>query len=253
MRTMITGATGFVGGALSRSLPNAIALDRSALDVTRPIPGDLAAVERIVHAAAEIDDTSRMYEVNVEGTRRLVQWARAAGVQTFALLSTGGINGSSEYARTKRIAETVALAEAGAMSVVVARLFFPYGPGQRPRRLIPRLTSAVQSGDAITTNADRGPRLSLTYIDDLVVAIERLLALQTSALVDIGGPDTSLFEIATNIGAILGVSPRFALNSVPAPDLVADSTRLRELIAFEPQTPLDAGLRQCLFRHEQRL
>ena len=94
MRVLLTGASGFIGRALCAELSAAghevSALVRrpgSAPETTMPVSGDLgdgaalrSAVEQarpdcVVHLAAEIAsqrDARRVREVNVEGTRRLL-------------------------------------------------------------------------------------------------------------------------------------------------------------------------------------
>ena len=54
------------------------------------------------------------------------------------------------------------------MEVCVVYLLFPYGPGQKKPRLIPRLINRIKNGEIVTLPEDGGPELSFIYIDDLV-------------------------------------------------------------------------------------
>ena len=77
-RTLITGAAGQLGAALSEALPDTIPLDRSAWDVTEPPPAALPVADLLAHAAAWTDvdgaedDPARAHRVNVLGTRNVV-------------------------------------------------------------------------------------------------------------------------------------------------------------------------------------
>ncbi|MCA9538756.1 MAG: NAD-dependent epimerase/dehydratase family protein [Myxococcales bacterium] len=96
---LVTGAAGFVGGALRRRLEStgraAAGLDlRGAVAFTADITDPQALTEAfraaaprvVVHAAARVDDRgteAEFWRVNVEGTRHALAAARAVGVQRF--------------------------------------------------------------------------------------------------------------------------------------------------------------------------
>ena len=123
MKTLVTGATGFLGSHLvDRLLRDGEARDlrvfsqsrserlaargvevvtgsvTSAADVARAVAG----VERIYHLAGFVsrkrDDAHRMYAVHVEGTRLLCEAARAAGCKRIVVASTSGTVAVSERA-----------------------------------------------------------------------------------------------------------------------------------------------------------
>ena len=108
---LVTGGTGFVGGAviaalaaanyrvrvLSRRHPLAGATGveyvRGDLGSRESLQAALAGCEAVIHCAGEKSDIARMQEVNVDGTRRLFEVSGQLGVQRFCHLSSVGVIG----------------------------------------------------------------------------------------------------------------------------------------------------------------
>lgn len=134
MRIAITGASGYIGGALSQSLLHAghqvVALVRQPssklpMEVVQLVLGDFAKLQAsvvektfeqlsgfdaLIHTAAmaHSDSQERAYldqvrQVNVKATAILSQAAEQVGIQRFVFLSSIGVNGN---ANTKAFSET---------------------------------------------------------------------------------------------------------------------------------------------------
>ncbi|WP_019592794.1 MULTISPECIES: SDR family oxidoreductase [unclassified Thioalkalivibrio] len=117
---LITGATGFVGGALAarlhsdgavvrgavrRKVPDPRAFDPvvvSAIDGATEWGSALVGVDTVVHLAArahvlkdeDVDPLEAFRRVNVKGTCRLARQAAEAGVRRFVFVSSIGVNGN---------------------------------------------------------------------------------------------------------------------------------------------------------------
>jgi dihydroflavonol-4-reductase len=214
MRVALTGASGYTGGRVLGALrgrgdavavlvrPGSVTpeLRASGADV---VAGDLSegdAVARLVEGADAVVHVAAVYrtaghpdryyhDVNVQGTRRLLEAAARAGVRRFVHTSTVGIYGdvkqppadetatpapSDVYQRTKAEADALALAfhrERG-LPVAVVRPGAIYGPGER--RLL-KLFRAIARGRYAIVGSGR-PFYHPVYVDDLVAGM--LLALE---------------------------------------------------------------------------
>ena len=188
---LVTGATGFVGSAVAASLHErghavrAVVRDPSRADV---LP---AGVERVAADLADADSLARAMdgcegvfhlaaavgmpgpearELNVGGTRRVVEAARRAGVRRLVHTSTsaaicvpdpdgpgcivaedaaGGAALTDPYSVTKAEAEAVVLdaVAAGGLDAVVATVVNVYGPSPRGPRSYNQLFAAAARGD----------------------------------------------------------------------------------------------------------
>jgi nucleoside-diphosphate-sugar epimerase len=209
MRVLVTGGTGFSGTALVMRLLSeghtVVALDykeglqcdalrsRGAEVVIGSVT-DRQAVERsmkgvefVFHLAAafrELNVANSFYDdVNVGGTRIVLEAARRQGVRKFVYCSTCGVHGNVDrppanedapiqpadyYQRTKYEAEPLVLKEAGeGMERVILRPAAIYGPGDPERFFL--IFKRVAKGSFPMFGSGRTLYHPL-YIDNLVDA-----------------------------------------------------------------------------------
>lgn len=128
-----------------------------------------------------------------------------------------------------------------------ARVFFPYGPGEPPGRLIPAVIGAVLDGRPVETTHGRQVR-DFIHVADVAEALRRLLRAEAEGAVNVGsGRPVALRDVIGTITEIAGGAEliRFGARQAAAhepPALVASVQRLEALTGWRPQTNLRAGL-----------
>lgn len=243
-RVLVTGANGFIGGAIARHLLAQGWQVRGCLrragirlpDGIEPfVSGDidggtnwqaaLENVDAIVHCAARVhvlqesasNPLAAFRRVNVEGSHNLARQAQEAGVARLVFLSSigaseaeGDLASASPYQLSKLEAEAAlgALAAGGPMTVVMLRPPLVYGPGAPGN--FRRLARLIEAGRPLPLAAIRNRR-SLLYVGNLATAVEAALTSKAApaaplALAD--GEALSTPELARRIGAACGRKAR---------------------------------------------
>ncbi|MGH7628821.1 MAG: NAD-dependent epimerase/dehydratase family protein [Gemmatimonadales bacterium] len=245
---LVTGTTGFTGGHLCARLARdgyrvrALVRDPAVAARTHPpgvqlATGDLrdpASLDRAVqgvhtvyHVAALFrpENVSRrdMVEVNVEGTRSLLEASAGAGVRRFVHCSTVGVHGDvgtaradenapfapgDYYQESKAAGERVAheFLHRGRPPVVIFRPGGIYGPGDL--RFLKLIRAVARRRFVMIGRGD--VRYQMVYIDDLVDGIVRCGTLEVAlgnAYILTGREAVTLNQLVAAIAEAVGASP----------------------------------------------
>jgi UDP-glucose 4-epimerase len=203
--------------------------------------------------------------VNIEAVAEAVQFAVKSGAKRFVFASTGSVYSATDrvareedpvdleaarnfYAASKLAAEALLRPFGQLLSVVLLRLFVPYGPGQANDYLLPRLVQSVRDRKTITLSGADGVLTNPLAVSDLARVLNDCLNLDRSLTLNVAGPEVlSLRTIGATIGAVVGTAPVFEVKADQPTQIIAgDTSRLRAALGWAPTTTLRDGLEQCL-------
>jgi nucleoside-diphosphate-sugar epimerase len=153
------------------------------------------------------------------------------------------------YGECKAALGRLALATSAELGVstVWARIFFAYGPFERPRRLVSSVTRSLLLGEPAPTSHGRQVRDYL-YTPDICSALVHLLDGELEGPVNVGsGEPVSLRDVVGRLAELVGRPELVEFGAIePGPNepavLVADVSRLRDEGGWTPAHSLDQGL-----------
>src|SRR5689334_7178475 len=258
---LVTGASGFIGSAVATALldhgqvtglsrspraPSGIrALEHDLVQPLPPQPELKGTV--VVHCAAEIRSTKwqQQWDSNVAATRNLLEWSRRHEVARFILFSTGGVYGYQAgrrmretdpaapidgYGHSKHLAELVSRSYAGLfdLEVVIFRLYFPFGAGQRSG-VIRRVADALHRHSRLQINQDGAPRMTPVHVADVTDAVLRALAptFPAGCYNLSGDEDISFLDLVRAVEARLGIAANLVHTHETPGDMMGDNAALR--------------------------
>lgn len=306
-RIFVTGGTGFVGKWLLATLldadealglgcyitvlsrdPSAFLRDWPAMagrvawvtgDV-RDFPIGTDRFDVIVHAATDVvahASPEDVFSTCLDGTRRVLSFARQCGASQLLLVSSGAVYGplpagmthvpetylggpdpllsGSAYGEGKRVSEWLA-AQATAsdgLEVKIARIFAlvgPHLPLDKHFAIGNFLRAALADGE-IVIQGDGTPHRSYLYAADMAAWLWAvLLRGQSGRAYNVGADESiSIATLAEQVASILGCMPRItvqkqALHSATPVHYVPDISRGRN----ELELPAPLALRDAIYR-----
>jgi len=261
----------------------------AAIELVRGDLRDAAALERAVagaevvfHQAAvpsvprSVAEPLRTHEVNATGTLLVLEAARRAGVRRVVYAASSSAYGDtpelpkvetmpprprSPYALQKWTGEAYCrlYTELFGLETVSLRYFNVFGPRQDPKSeyaaVVPRFATACLRGDAPVVYGDGEQTRDFTFVEDAVQA--NALAADApgaaGAMVNVaGGRRVSLNELLGLLRELTGASALARYEPARAGDVrdsLADLSRARALLGYEPAV----GLREGLLRTVENL
>lgn len=158
----------------------------------------------------------------------------------------------SVYYEGQRFAEatTMAYARERGVDVAVARLFSTYGPRMSldDGRVVPTFLGQALSGAPLTVAGDGSQTRCLCWVEDTVEGLLRLACADVAGPVNIGNDhEVTMLELARMIIELTGSESRIHHVALPTDDPHVrrpDLTRARLLLGWEPEMPLEEGLKR---------
>ncbi|WP_136416247.1 NAD(P)-dependent oxidoreductase [Herbaspirillum sp. ST 5-3] len=137
------------------------------------------------------------------------------------------------------------------MNSAWGRIFFLYGPGENPSRLVASVVGALLRGE--TARCTHGSQIrDFLHVDDVADAFAALLASDVRGAINIAsGQARTLREIVNFAADCIGARDKVNFGAIPAPDnepplLVADVRRLSTELNWKPRLDLQAGMAQTV-------
>jgi UDP-glucuronate 4-epimerase len=242
-------------------------------------------VDVIIHLAAKagvrpsIADPMAYQRTNVLGTQMLLDYARDTGVKQFVFASSSSVYGVnpdfpwkednrlmpiSPYAMTKLAGEMAGHVSSHLYGIrfIALRFFTVYGPSQRPDLAIHKFTRSILKEQPITVFGDGSTSRDYTYVDDIISGILAAINYQASPfeIINLGNHySIRLDQLIGEIEAVMGkkaVIDRQPEQPGDVPRTYADISKARQLLGYEPATPVKEGLKNFydwFLKHQELL
>jgi UDP-glucose 4-epimerase len=259
-------------------------LDKDTFAKVNFIKGDVRDLELMIsaskncdlifHFAAVLgvdivaDNPVETMDVEVIGTRNMIEAANINNVKKVMYASTSGIYGHSafenvlteevlvdprtSYAMAKRYNEIYLAShhQEKGLNVVSLRFFNVYGGNQDNRMVVPLFFEQAIANESITVFGTGKQTRDFTYIDDTVESCVKLMDIQGCHIVNIANEaEWTIAELAVKIKEVTKSSSEIIYLEAPKKRYdyeverrVGSSEKLMSLTNFKPQTSLQEGL-----------
>jgi nucleoside-diphosphate-sugar epimerase len=181
-------------------------------------------------------------------------WSDGHCLENLTTLRPASLYGTAKHAF--HLLAAAAAREAG-ISCAWGRLFFLYGPGEQPGRLVPLLVRSQLRDETVTCHGAELQRDYL-YVGDAASALAALLDSPLEGAVNIGsGAAVPIRALAEHITARCGHPERVEFRTGDAtrgepPLVVANTARLTEELGWTPRVDLARGIDMTIDWWRQR-
>lgn len=283
MRVLVTGSSGFIGGALSKKLIED-GYDVVGFDVkldgegTEFIQGDIASysfdkvlknVDVVFHLAGLLGTTELFHriidaeKVNVLGTLNLLEAMRKNNIKKIIFTSKPNVWKYNVYTITKENCERYLkmYREIYGFKPIITRPYNVYGPNEyliEYRKAIPYFIVSALKGKPLEVFGSGQQIMDPIYIDDVVDALIRCSTIDTEETIEIGsGTPIKVIEIAKTIIDLC--ESESEIIHLPMRRGEFDSGKLfsnkslKRIIGFEPKISLNEGLKKTICWYDRHI
>ena len=276
-KVVVTGAGGFIGRHLCPRLQAAghevFAVSSAFGDVADPRTwAQVPPAGVVVHLAGRAfvpeswRDPGGYLNCNLMGTVAALEYCRAQGARLIFLSSDlygnsriqpipedAPLTANNPYGLSKLLAEQACgfYTRHYQVPAAILRPFNVYGPGQLEDFLVPLIIRQVREGREVRVK-DLRPKRDYVHVGDVVEAIVRCLEVKEAS---------GSFNVGTgtshSVGELIALAQRHGKTDLPVVssdevrpdeimDSVADISRARSVLQWEPRWSLDAGVAALL-------
>jgi UDP-glucuronate decarboxylase len=247
-------------------------------DVTFPLYVEVDQIFNLACPASPIHyqhDPVQTTKTSVHGAINVLGLARRLGARIFQA-STSEVYGDPQqhpqtedywghvnpigirscYDEGKRCAETLFFDyhRQHRLLIKVARIFNTYGPRMHPDdgRVVSNFIVQALKGVPLTLYGDGSQTRSFCYVDDLIDGIRRFMAApdDLTGPINLGNPvEYTMIELTEKVLELTGSKSEIRHEPLPSDDPTRrcpDITLARSALGWEPQTPLDVGLKHTI-------
>ncbi|HEX8351485.1 MAG TPA: GDP-mannose 4,6-dehydratase, partial [Pyrinomonadaceae bacterium] len=133
---------------------------------------------------------------------------------------------------------------------VALRFFTVYGARQRPDLAIHKFARLISAGRPIPVFGDGTTRRDYTYVDDIIAGVRAAMDYGASAYEVFNLGESRTVELRELIALLEGeLGQRAVIDRQPpqpgdVPQTFADVSKARRLLDYDPQTPIEEGIRR---------
>lgn len=280
-KILVTGASGFIGRALSFRLKanghDVLAVDSAVGDIASKgtmLQFAQQDITHFFHLAGKTfvpdswADPLEFFQTNVQGTVNALEFCRKKHIpityvsayvyghpDSLPIGESNAIRPSNPYALTKRLAEEACefYAKTYDLPVTSIRPFNVYGIGQAERFLIPTIICQVMGAGREIIVKDLAPKRDYIYLEDLVTALIATLHKTSGySIYNIGsGVSLSVKEVIGIIQDVASTNKKIICDQViranELMDVVADISKAEEELAWHPEHSFRLGIEKIIY------
>ena len=278
MKTLITGADGYIGGYLKRALSdNGIdfvvseidTFDYSDIDGMRAFFKD-KDIGRVIHLAGVVqnDDNENLFKVNLYGIYNLLNVCAENNISHFTFASTNNVYDNTKplpfaetstrmpapqnrYGFSKYAGELIIQDMCAVFGIKYAniRIADVYGPGQKHGNLLKAIVNNVNEGKPLSLYGKGVRTRDYIYVKDVADGLCFISKNELTGSINLGtGVGTSVKQLLDTVNDICGgglVIEQVPANNEDTSSVILNCEKLRGL-GFVPKYSVRDGMREIL-------